>query len=511
MKTTVRTIILTAASLFAAMSCQKEAAVSETQNLVKAGETIQVSINAGLGDLVAADGTKATAKSVVRLEWADGDKVQAYCGMTKISSGDGLSVTPSANGMFAKLTGTITAPEAGKTITFVYSSGCVADGLAFDFSSQASVPFVAYGTLAYDGNAITDKMVEFKFATSVMKIAAANLRSGTISSATISGINTKVTLTPSDNGAPGIAGGIPGNIATTTNFDASSDGTRAIITVGVVPDNNTARKLTVKQGAWNFGADFTNEALAANISYISVSALEDLDFVRMGGKKWRKMNLGAESETDFGKYYQWGETVGHVCNGKVNGSTFEDGYNFSWATAPFNGGNADFDQTAFDTHKSTVCPSGVLLPEYDAAHVELGGNCRIPTKEDFEELLLACGVEDDDFNNPLSSPTPGQGVYFLAVDQSLIPTYTGTAGLLFVDGEGHRLFFPCAGMAQGGQLLVQSGADSAGEFYVASCWTSTLSTSNDDKAYVMMFMEHLMLSVGGASRNGGTPIRPVSD
>ena len=252
MKTSIKTIILAAASIFAAMSCQKEAAVPETQSPENAGETIQMNINASLGDLVAADGTKATATSVVRLQWEDGDKVDAYSGTTKISGTDGLTVTSSENGIFAKLSGQITTTSltsGTSVITFVYSNGCTPDGLTFDLSSQgADIPFVAYGTLVYDGTAtLANKIVEFKFATSVMKIATANLGGGNITGATISGINTKVTLTPDDDSETcGISGDNKASI-TTSNYAASSDGTRAIVTVGLVPDNtsNPYRTLTI--------------------------------------------------------------------------------------------------------------------------------------------------------------------------------------------------------------------------------------------------------------------------
>ena len=321
MKTSIKTIILVAASIFAATSCQKEA-----QNPVKAGETIQVSLNANLGDLDEADDTKAAAKSVVRLEWETGDKVQAYCGTEKISTGDGLTVTPSENGLFASLTGEITAPEAGKTITFVYSNGCAADGLTFDFSSQekSSLPFVAYGTLEYDGSAIAGKMVEFKFATSVMKIVTSNLEGGTISSVTVSGINTKVTLAPSESSAPGITGGTSGTIAT-TNFSAPSDGTRAIITVGLVPDNTASpkRKISVIQGLEQT-ADLTSAAIVGNKSYITPCVL-DKNYVIIGGLKWATMNLGASTvagsyKTCYGDLYQWGSV-----------NTLYDG--FPWTSA----------------------------------------------------------------------------------------------------------------------------------------------------------------------------------
>ena len=126
-----------AASVFAAVSCQKEAAVSETQNSVKEGETIQVNIDANLSDLVAADDTKATATQVVRLTWESSDQVDAYYGETKINS-QPIDVNPSQNGIFAKLSGSITIQEGmndESIITFVYSN-VIGDGLTFDFSSQ---------------------------------------------------------------------------------------------------------------------------------------------------------------------------------------------------------------------------------------------------------------------------------------------------------------------------------------------------------------------------------------
>lgn len=125
MKTSVRTVILSAAAIFAAISCQKEESVPGTQDIVKAGETIQLSIDASLGDLIAADGTKATAKTVVRLTWGDDDTVDAYFGATKLNT-EPITVTPSENKLSAKLSGTINASSltsGTSVITFVYHSG----------------------------------------------------------------------------------------------------------------------------------------------------------------------------------------------------------------------------------------------------------------------------------------------------------------------------------------------------------------------------------------------------
>ena len=54
-----------------------------------------------------------------------------------------------------------------------------------------------------------------------------------------------------------------------------------------------------------------------------------IDLGLPSGLKWAKMNIGATKETDYGKYFQWGDTVGYT---DVSHST--------WSTCPGNGGNS---------------------------------------------------------------------------------------------------------------------------------------------------------------------------
>ena len=40
---------------------------------------------------------------------------------------------------------------------------------------------------------------------------------------------------------------------------------------------------------------------------------ENIEYVDLGlSVKWANMNVGAESETDYGLYFQWGDTVGYA-------------------------------------------------------------------------------------------------------------------------------------------------------------------------------------------------------
>ena len=513
------------------------------QNLVKEGETIQVNINASLGDLVAADGTKATATSVVRLQWEDGDKVDAYCGTTKISGTDGLTVTPSENGIFAKLSGEITTTSltsGTSVITFVYSNGCTPDGLTFDLSSQgADIPFVAYGTLVYDGTAtLANKMVEFKFATSVMKIAATNLGGGNITEATISGINTKVTLTPDDDSETcGISGDNKATIST-TNYDASSDGTRAIVTFGLVPDSNTGRAITVKQGDFTNKGAITSAEVESSKSYTTPASLftcgkiGDHDYVLIAGTKWATQNLaitssgqdgwkgkntaavnvpGTTTPVQIGDYFQWGANKGYCGDEsasdkglliyKIFSITFDPSASGAF-TASFTswkdaGGSFNtsykspyYDGSAYTNYKA----KGAGLAEGDdAARILWGDTWRMPTSSEFKAMRDATYWAWDAKDCGYYVFMPGLGTSGAAGGRANINTSDDKTKAL--------LFFPAAGLGSNTSL---SNAGTFG-FY----WSGTLYSSKN--AYDLL----LSSSDVGPQRNNfrycGISVRPVSD
>ena len=490
------------------MSCQKEESVPGTQDRVNAGETIQVNIDACLGDLVAADGTKATVEPVVRLKWGDTDKVDAYCGTSKI--GTELTVTPSANGLSAKLSGTINAESlisGTSVITFVYSSGCTADGLNFNFSAQTEaggIPFVAYATLVYNGETtLTDKMVEFKFATSVMKIAATDLGGGKITDVAISGINTKVALTPSTDKAspkPGIAGSSesPAKNITTDNFSSSPDSTRAIVTVGLVPDNSTNRTISfTKYGDIKKTIAITSEEIKESTSYYTPCAFEGVDgvaYVIIGGKKWATMNLGASDINGYGKLYSWGNLTGQS----------GDSFNPSFVTGNYN-----------KTEGSKINNTDHIWNKmkHDAAYYELGGNWRMPSKGDFIALDIACGGNGSNgqsFTGNIASAVEDgkvkQGKYWLAASQTDLQDIESlkgitAAGLLYSDGENY-LFFPAAGYSSSDSRDV--GGSSG--IYWSSTWLSS------DYAYDLLFFSSSVYPQDYYNRRYyGFSVRPVSD
>ena len=93
------------------------------------------------------------------------------------------------------------------------------------------------------------------------------------------------------------------------------------------------------------------------------------------GTLWAKRNVGETSETDYGDYFMWGSTTPNTAD------------ECNWEHAPFNNGSSDYDETYFKSVKDTVCPNGVLAKEYDTASQIMGGDWRMPTKAEIQELI----------------------------------------------------------------------------------------------------------------------------
>ena len=83
--------------------------------------------------------------------------------------------------------------------------------------------------------------------------------------------------------------------------------------------------------------------------------------------KWANMNVGATKDSGFGSYFAWGETKPKKY--------------YSWETYSWSQGNSDFMlKYSINDRKINLAPSD------DAAHVNWGGEWRMPTVEECEEL-----------------------------------------------------------------------------------------------------------------------------
>lgn len=174
---------------------------------------------------------------------------------------------------------------------------------------------------------------------------------------------------------------------------------------------------------------------------------EYVDLGLPSGLKWAKCNVGATKETDYGKYFQWGDTVGYT-----------DASHSTWSTAPFNNGSSSYDSSYFASVKDDVCPNGVLASQYDAASVNMGSNWRMPTQADFKELTANTTVTwETNFND------------------------SGVAGRKFTSKKDSTkyIFIPSAGFAYNGSLDFQGS--------YGGVWSSSLYSSIPNNAWLLGF------------------------
>lgn len=101
-----------------------------------------------------------------------------------------------------------------------------------------------------------------------------------------------------------------------------------------------------------------------------------IDLGLPSGLKWSDRNVGAGKETDYGLYFQWGDTVGYT-----------DASYSTWATCPGNGGNSTYDEDSISAWDDENLLNGVLKLGVDAATVNMGSRWRMPTIKDFTELF----------------------------------------------------------------------------------------------------------------------------
>lgn len=126
--------------------------------------------------------------------------------------------------------------------------------------------------------------------------------------------------------------------------------------------------------------------------------------------KWRSKNVGAKEPQNTGLFFSFGDVVGQEYK---EGSWFGEGFS----------SDASFELDA----------NNCLKPQYDAARVILGGKWRMPTVEDFEELV--------DFNN---------NDLRCAYVESF--GYYNISGHIIVARNGNFVFFPCSGRGKDDSL-----------------------------------------------------------
>jgi len=179
-----------------------------------------------------------------------------------------------------------------------------------------------------------------------------------------------------------------------------------------------------------------------------VAPVQTHEWVEIGGIKWATMNIGANSITDTGLYFQWGDTQGYTASqvGSGEGQKYFGENDCIY----YNGGS----YTKYNAGDSLI----TLESTDDAVKAAWGGNWRMPTVSEF----IALGK---------------------AVTSAWTADYqgSGVAGVVLTsNADGATLFFPACGYANYGSV---SNVISNGYY-----WSSSLNADcGGSDAYYLYF------------------------
>lgn len=209
------------------------------------------------------------------------------------------------------------------------------------------------------------------------------------------------------------------------------------------------------------------------------SRIVAVDLGLPSGLKWANCNIGASSPEEYGDYFAWGETGPYYSS--QNPLTWKSGKSAGYVLASYRWCNGHFDGlTKYNTdgnYGPVVDNKTVLELADDAARANCGGSWRMPTREEFQELLNNCTTEWTTLNG---------------VDGRMITS----------KNNGNSIFLPAAGDWDGTSL---SNAGSNGRY-----WSSSLDTDGPYCALILYFDSGYVCTSYGA-RCGGFSVRPVTE
>ena len=168
------------------------------------------------------------------------------------------------------------------------------------------------------------------------------------------------------------------------------------------------------------------------------------DYVEIGGLKWATMNVGANSITDTGLYFQWGDISGYTASQVGSG---EGQKKFGWTDYKYGNGTSYPDNTGMTKYNDTDGKT-VLEASDDAAVANCGGQWRMPTIAEYVALGNAV-------NSAWTTDYQGSGV----------------SGLVLTDktDSSKVLFFPACGYCFDGNIGL---VGSFGDYWSSSLYSS---------------------------------------
>ena len=193
---------------------------------------------------------------------------------------------------------------------------------------------------------------------------------------------------------------------------------------------------------------------------------EAIDLGLPSGLKWGSFNLGASKPEEYGVYFAWGET-------EPNGTYSAAVYSLC------DGDLTKLKKYVIHSDLGTVDNLTTLEPSDDAASVLLKGNWRMPTKDDFQELLDNCDCSAAKEN--------------------------GVAGYKFTSKKnGNSIFLPAAGSGYNNGRTGLTG-DTAGRYILY--WSSSLTTQSSGARVT----DYWAISLAGYGAENGSQMPALNE
>ena len=463
--------LLLAAAGFSACSSDSDTVIDQPE-VTPAPKTYSVSIDAAKGD----DGSINRALSLdgdnLTSAWAENEEVTVY----NTTKGEALEgkLTAQAAGANTTLAGTLTGNiTAGDELLLKFCSD--------SYNSQN-------GTLAYisqncdyaTATVTVDNVTESAFYVA----GSANFENHqAILRFTLKDKSTSETINPTaftiSDGDTELSLTIPASTYTTNGdgvlyvaFPAAGEAKTITLTATVGETTYTKEVANITFSNANYYPITVNMSVGPNANgheYV------DLGITNANGEKllWAKMNVGADSETAYGDFFQWGGTTA-VTNSAC-----------TWTTYSKNTGFSNSSGTIQHYTGSDEGYGSQLQPAHDVARVKWGGDWVMPTSADFDALMEAY---------PFKGASGSK--------RSAWATVNNVNGLAFYAADGTRLLFLPAASRRGYSTTNRQGE-------LGYYWTSELFTSNTQHAYYHYFDAEQVAAASRSYRYYGLSVRPV--